>query len=297
MPVEPPIFDASQVAPAGSRNYSTFGSSGGSSSGRYGGFGFGSQGRYGSGGSGASAYGQSQGRWSNAAIAAQQAQSQPQTVPEGEGGFRSALATYSRGGGATTGFRPPLAAGGSAASSRSMASFPSASAPATSTGPRSTAFRPPAFKPPLVARPPGTSRHPPVMSVPPASLASLSASSVAPLSASSAHATHGPPGVTETRASLIPDAVLVNPTLLAPRHVPTAQGDLLASFQRGAGDELEALRRLGAAPAAGGEGTAEKLPSAATGGAPLSPRVKGKGKRPGNAAAATGAAGGKRAKQ
>ncbi|GAA5937445.1 hypothetical protein JCM3775_006616 [Rhodotorula graminis] len=270
MPVEPPIFDAAQASSAGSRNYSTFGSS----SGRYGGSGFSSQGRYGSGGSGSSAFGQSQGRWSNSAIAAQ-GQSQPQAVPPGEGGFRSALSTFNGGG---AGVRTTAAAAGFApASTRPWSS----SAPAAGAAARSTAFKPPGFKPPAMMNPSLPPRSATTAGVrpPPTSLASLSASSVTPFSSSTARASHGPPGVTETRASMIPDAVLVNPTLSAPKHVPTAQRDLLASFQRGADDDLDVLRRLGAPSAAdGGEVGGEAVEVPVGGGAPLSPRAKGKGR-------------------
>lgn len=287
MPVEPPIFDAAQASSAGSRNYSTFGSS----SGRYGGFGFSSQGRYGSGGSGSSAYGQSQGRWSNAAISAQ-GQSQPQAVPAGEGGFRSALSTLTGGG---AGVRASAAAGFAPASARPASS----SAPAAAAAARSTAFKPPAFKPPAMMNPslPPRSSTTSGTRPPPASLASLSASSVTPFSSSTARASHGPPGVTETRASMIPDAVLVNPTLSAPKHVPTAQRDLLASFQRGADDDLDVLRRLGAPSAADGDEVgASVLEVPPGGGAPLSPRAKGKG-RGKRAAAGPASPAGKRAKK
>ncbi|GAA6051585.1 hypothetical protein JCM3770_003484 [Rhodotorula araucariae] len=273
MPVEPPTYDASQASTASSRNYSTFGSS----SGRYGGLGgfsATSQGRYA--GVGSTGGGFSQGRWSNAALA----QSHPQPVPPGQAGFRSALSTFKGGASMGTGVKP-LAAGFAAVSS-----LPSASAPAA---PRSTAFKPPAMMNPTVP-----SRAPALLArATPTSLASLSASSVASFSAASARAsaTLGPPGVTETRASIVRDAVLVNPTLEAPKPVPTAQRDLLASFQRGAGDDLDVLKRL-AAPVEGGN--AVHSVGAPGRGAPLSPKAKGRGKR---AAAGSAAPGGKKARK
>ncbi|BGP43735.1 ATP-dependent DNA helicase srs2 [Rhodotorula kratochvilovae] len=274
MPVEPLMYDASQATSATSRNYSTFGSS----SGRYGGFGgfnSASQGRYAGSGT-SSGGGFSQGRYSNAALA--QAKSQP--VPAGQGGFRSALSTLKAAPSVSAGVKP--LAGGFA--SASAATVPSASAPA--------AGHPRAFKLPAMMNPSVPSRGSAPPRATPASLASLSASSVAPFSAASARltATHGPPGVTETRASLISDAVLVNPTLEAPKQVPTAQRDLLASFQRGAGDELDVLKRL-AAPVEGGDAVSST--TAPGGGAPLSPKKAG-GKR---ASAGSAAACGKKARK
>lgn len=251
MPVEPPIYDISQTPVPGSRNYSTFGSS----SGRYGG---GGGGAYGSGGGFSSGrYGgassQSQGRWSNSQV------HQPQAVPAGEGGFRSALSTFK-------GAAPGTLAGGFSrpATSASVSGI-------AAGAPRSSAFKPPIKFNPTV---PGSSSPSTAANAraPASSLAALATPVVEPLPAH--RPVDGPPRVTETRASMIPDAVLVNPALSAPKPVLSSSKDLLASFQKGAGDELDVFKRFGAE-----HEDKVDYPSAPGGGAPLSPKSKGKGKR------------------
>ncbi|GAA5859197.1 hypothetical protein JCM8547_008911 [Rhodosporidiobolus lusitaniae] len=249
-PVEPVIYDPllHGASVTTSRNYGFFG-------GRYGGGGGGftsldgaGAGRY-SGGAGvfSTAGGQSLGRWSDVSSASQP---QPQAVPPGAGGFRSALSDYNSGG--------SLAAPSSSAPPRLTASNPYAAAAAQAAakpnpwragtrklaapGPssattlpppprasgRSSAFRPPAMMNPVVPGPPTSSTSHPTLPT---------------LSSSSASAPEGKPDIVETRASIISDAVLVNPKLSQPG--PSKSGDLLASFEKGAKGELDAFRLFG----------------------------------------------------
>ncbi|GAA5881915.1 hypothetical protein JCM3774_001294 [Rhodotorula dairenensis] len=207
-----------------------------------------SQGRYG-GSSNYGSYGGGQGRWSNP-------QSQP--VPAGHGGFRSALSTY-KGAGAST------AAGGLGGFGR-----PSSSAPARS------GFKPPAAVAPVPNR---TASLGTTASVRP-SLAATAGIPLAPIP-QSRPVVDGPPGVVETRVSVINDAVLLNPKLSAPG--PSKSTDLLASFQKGAENDLDVFKRLVAekpaetpAPAP----AANLVPGPANGeGPPMSPRAKGTKRR------------------
>lgn len=203
-----------------------------------------SQGRYG----GANSFGGGQGRWSSTPA------SQP--VPAGQGGFRSALSTFK----------------GSAAKLGGF-SRPSSSAPVRA-----------GFKPPM-----------PVASVPQrsgslttngAARPSLSATAGIPLAPipRSRPEVDGPPGIVETRGSLVNDAVLVNPKLSAPG--PSKSNDLLASFQKGAEDDLDVFKRLVAEPqdtASVGQGPtgAEAFQYAPGQGKapPMSPKAKGGKKR------------------
>ncbi|BGP35653.1 ATP-dependent DNA helicase srs2 [Rhodotorula toruloides] len=262
MPVDPPVWDGTSQ-PSGSRDYGSFGSS----SGRYGGFG--SQGRYG--GTFGSSQGQSQGRWSTPAV------SQPQAVPPGQGGFRSALSTFKgSAGGPGTGVN--LTTAGSAPASSSLSNRSgvfTAPRPAGSTAP---------FKPPTLA----SSAAP---RLPPTSLAG-SVGALAPLPPKPP--VDGAPGVVETRASRINDVVLVNPKL-APASLTTGGGrDLLASFQKGAGDELEALKRF-AGGSEEGEIHVAQEPVGVQSGAPMSPKAK--KKRSASSVGAATTAGGKKAKR
>lgn len=241
MPVDPPIWDAASQ-PSGSRDYGGFGSS----SGRYGGFG--SQGLYG--GTFGSSQWQSQGRWSTPTMP------QPQAVPPGQGGFRSALSTF-KGGAGGAGAGVNVTTSGFAPASSSMPSKSggfSAPRPAGSVAP---------FKPPTLA----SSAAP---RLPPTSLAG-SVGALAPLPPKPS--IDGAPGVVETRASRINDVVLVNPKL-APAPLTTSGGrDLLASFQKGADDELEAFKRFADASEetkTDGAHEADQVPP----GAPMSPKAK-----------------------
>lgn len=213
-----------------------------------------SQGRYGGNSSyGSSSYGGSQGRWSTA-------QSQP--VPTGQSGFRSALSTY-KGGGANS------AAGGLGGFSR-----PSSSAPAR-TG----------FKPPVPNRTTslGTAGVRP-------SLAATAGIPLAPIP-TSRPAVDGPPGIVETRVSVINDAVLLNPKLSAPG--PSKSNDLLASFQKGAESDLDIFKKLAAekpaatdpAPAVASD-LAPPFPTTNGNGPPMSPKAKGTKRRAPTAATA-----------
>ncbi|GAA5891913.1 hypothetical protein JCM6882_007403 [Rhodosporidiobolus microsporus] len=272
-PVEPVIFDpALHGSQSGSRNYSSFGSSG-----RYGGGGgfssapSASQGRYGASSGFTTGAGQSLGRWSYPPAA-----SQPQAVPPGEAGFRSALSTF-RPAGSSVNVVP------SASSSRSLA-FPSSSAPQPRTtglppppprpvsaaAPRSNAFRPPAMLNPHVAS--SSSSTPPLSRAPP----------LAPIPTTAPSIDGRPPLTTETRSSVINEAVLVNPKLSAPKTGMSKSGDLLAAFQSGAEGELDVFKRLGKAKEEEIVlASSDDLPNPSTvGGAALLPQSpKGKGKR------------------
>ncbi|GAA6057807.1 hypothetical protein NBRC10513_001145 [Rhodotorula toruloides] len=263
MPVDPPVWDATSQ-PAGSRDYGSFGSS----NGRYGGFG--SQGRYG--GTFGSSQGQSQGRWSTPAV------SQPQAVPPGQGGFRSALSTFKGGAGGAGGGVNLTTVGFAPASS----SLPSKSGGFTAPRPAGSAAP---FKPPTLA--PSTAPR-----LPPTSLAA-SVTALAPLPPKPS--VDGAPGVVETRASRINDVVLVNPKL-APASLTTGGGrDLLASFQKGADDELEAFKRFAGGSEEGGMDVARELAGIQSG-APMSPKAKKKRSAASSGGAAT-KAGGKKAKR
>jgi hypothetical protein len=213
-----------------------------------------SQGRYGGNSSyGSSSYGGSQGRWSTA-------QSQP--VPTGQSGFRSALSTY-KGGGAS-----------SAAGGLGGFSHPSSSAPART-----------AFKPPVPNRTTslGTAAVRP-------SLAAIAGIPLAPIP-TSRPAVDGPPGIVETRVSVINDAVLLNPKLSAPG--PSKSNDLLASFQKGAESDLDIFKKLAAekpaatdpAPAVASD-LAPPFPTTNGNGPPMSPKAKGTKRRAPTAATA-----------
>ncbi|GAA5988890.1 hypothetical protein JCM11641_002112 [Rhodosporidiobolus odoratus] len=125
--------------------------------------------------------------------------------------------------------------------------------------------RPGAFKPPTRRNPPAASSStssstsssfssaalqptPYLRPTPPQPISALSPSSS---SSSKKNDTEGPPQITETRSSLIKDAVLVNPTLHAPVKNPSKSLDLLESFRKGAGEELEGFRRFGGASGPG----------------------------------------------
>ncbi|KAL7336750.1 hypothetical protein BJY59DRAFT_552933 [Rhodotorula toruloides] len=264
MPVDPPVWDVASQ-PTGSRDYGSFGSS----SGRYGGFG--SQGRYG--GTFGSSQGQSQGRWSTPVVP------QSQAVPPGQGGFRSALSTFkSVAGGAGAGVNLTTAGFAPASSSLSSKSGGfTAPRPAGSAAP---------FKPPTVA-PSAAPR------LPPTSLAA-SVGALAPLPPKPP--VDGAPGVVETRASRISDVVLVNPKL-APASLTTGGGrDLLASFQKGADDELEAFKRFAGESEEDGTEVAQESAVGVQSGAPMSPKAKKKRSAASSGGAAT-KAGGKKAKR
>ncbi|GEM08958.1 ATP-dependent DNA helicase [Rhodotorula toruloides] len=263
MPVDPPVWDAASQ-PSGSRDYGSLGSS----SGRYGGFG--SQGRYG--GTFGSSQGQIQGRWSTPAVP------QPQAVPPGQGGFRSALSTFKGGAGGAGADVNLTTAGFTPASS----SVPGKSGGFTAPRPAGSAAP---FKPPTLA----SSTAP---RLPPTSLAA-SIGAIAPLPPKPP--VEGVPGVVETRASRINDVVLVNPKL-APASLTTGGGrDLLASFQKGADDELEAFKRFAGASEGIGMDRVDDVAEVPSG-APMSPKVK-KKRSAASAGGAAAKAGGKKAKR
>lgn len=209
-----------------------------------------SQGRYGGNSSyGSGSYGGSQGRWSTP-------QSQP--VPTGHSGFRSALSTY-KGGGAS-----------SAAGGLGGFSHPSSSAPAR-TG----------FKHPIPSSMRNRTTSLGAAAVRP-SLAATAGIPLAPIP-TSRPVVDGPPGIVETRGSLINDAVLLNPKLSAPG--PSKSNDLLASFQKGAENDLDIFKKLAAEKPAATDPATTAAPDLAPpapsngSGPPMSPKAKGTKRR------------------
>ncbi|BGP20389.1 ATP-dependent DNA helicase srs2 [Rhodosporidiobolus nylandii] len=300
-PVEPAIFDPKKHgSSAGSRNYSSYGRYG---SGGPGGFSSGpfasssqSQGRYGGASSGfTTGAGGSLGRWSNMPSASQPA---PQTVPAGEGGFRSALAGFkaqAAGVGVTVttnGFEDlmdppsssappalkpsnPYAAAAAAAaakpnpwragarnlaasSSSSSLPMPSSSAPAAST---STGLPPPPRA--NAFKPPGF--RPPAMMNPTVPGPPSSASTALPLPPFSRPA---PLPSSAPAAEGPPDIVETRSSMIRDAVLvnpklsqpgPSKGKDLLASFQSGAQGELDAFKMLGAGAAEKGKGKPQEI--------------------------------------
>ncbi|GAA6042157.1 hypothetical protein JCM8097_004990 [Rhodosporidiobolus ruineniae] len=335
-PVEPVSYDpVVHGSSSGSRNYSTFGSSG-----RYGG-GFSSssgnpfgasqassQGRYGASGGFTTGSGQSLGRWSNTGPGSA---SQPQPVPAGQGGFRPASSVARSGitvttagfdslptpsssapsAAISTGLPPPPKAKSGASNPYAAAAAAAAAKPnpwragarnlaaKASTGalptPPSSAQPAPqrAFKPPSFVNP----------SVPSLPSSSISVAASLPTPPPTQKPADGLPLITETRSSLIHDAVLVNPTLSAPKdggHTATKSKDLLASFQSGAAGELDAFKAFGAGGAAQGGGRGGEGEKGAQGEGPRppqSPERYGRGKRAAPLRKTAGGAPAKKAKQ
>lgn len=217
-----------------------------------------SQGRYG----GASQFGSGGGggRWSG--------QQPPQAVPAGQGGFRSALSTFK---------------GAGAGAVNNGFSRPSSSAP-----PR-TGFKPPIPSASLPQRTASLGT--------PAVRPSLAATAGIPLAPipQSRPAVDGPPGIVETRGSLVNEAVLLNPKLSAPG--PSKSNDLLASFQKGAEDDLNTFMRLGAGAAPPAEPDTAPIPAPVGKAPPMSPKAKGGRKRAAAPAATAAKATRKKAKK
>lgn len=216
-----------------------------------------SQGRYG-GNSSYGGYGGGQGRWTTP-------QSQP--VPAGHGGFRSALSTYQGVGG-----------GGAGSAKGGLGGFarPASSAPARSS------FKPPGAAGSIANR---TTSLGTAASVRP-SLAATAGIPLAPIP-QSRPAVDGPPGIVETRVSVINDAVLLNPKLSAPG--PSKSNDLLARFQKGAENDLDVFKRFVAekpaeTPAVAPAGDPVTVPAQGTG-PPMSPKGEGTKRRAPPAAA------------
>ncbi|GAA5834422.1 hypothetical protein JCM11251_007984 [Rhodosporidiobolus azoricus] len=249
-PVDPVIYDPAQHGgQSSSRNYSSFGRYGGGdgfSSGPFASQG-GGGGRYGTSSGFTSGAGQSLGKWSNPPSASAP---QPQPVPPGQGGFRSALSTFRPAGSSgvnttSSSFSRPSASGlpsSSAPQPRTTTGLPpppprTASASTVSSS-RTSAFRPPAMMNPHVPSSSSTSSS----SIP----APLSrAPPLAPIPSTAPTDDGRPPLTTETRSSVINEGVLVNPKLSAPRTGMSKSGDLLAAFQSGANAELDVLKQLG----------------------------------------------------
>ncbi|GAA6025159.1 hypothetical protein JCM10207_008919 [Rhodosporidiobolus poonsookiae] len=269
-PVEPVTFDPALHGSGshGSRNYGSFGGgrlgggfTSGSSVGRYNGnslnsFGA-SQGRYGGTSGFTTGGGQSLGKWSNVSSSSQQAAPQPPSYSQSP--------AYSQ----------PPSFSQALHTEPSKGPYPPTGLPAPPRKATTTAFKPPTMVNPTVpGRPPSTK---------PAS--SSTSSLPAPPRKRPAD---GPPGIVETRASIINEAVLVNPVLSAPG--PSKSTDLLAAFESGARGELEAFKRFGREKDAaaetedaivlGSSSSVEEDPPPATGAAnrapPMSPQAKGK---------------------
>ncbi|GAA6061510.1 hypothetical protein JCM10212_004500 [Sporobolomyces blumeae] len=185
------------------------------------------------------------GRWSNTPNFPS---SQP--VPAGGGGFQTArtLVAPSASQPGTGGIDAASAPRDSKTpTTRRATSPPAYAAPnadaAVQTDVRSTSA---AFKPLRPARNPSATFHPPRYLAPRPPPDSASASTyVPPTKSVPSAATNGPPPTVETRASMIRDAVLVNPVLTAPKTNPSTQRDLLASFQQAESRLLDDMRGLG----------------------------------------------------
>ncbi|GAA6006862.1 hypothetical protein JCM11491_003209 [Sporobolomyces phaffii] len=184
------------------------------------------------------------GRWSTPS-SRPVVQSQP--VPAGGGGFQSARGMLGQnnfgvfGGGKL----PPSTSVPQASASTSNTSAPS--------GKPASAFRPLRPVAPGTATATNPSSLP--LSAPPRYLAPRDQPngipSLPPLP-KTRPATSGPPPTIETRASMIRDAVLVNPKLTTPTVNPSTQRDLLSSFQSAESKLLDTLKGLGG----GGAGSA-----------------------------------------
>lgn len=197
-----------------------------------------SGGRFGAGGGFTSAAGgfSNNGKWSQQSLA-----SQP--VPAGGGGFQSARGLVGQNNFGV--FRTPS----------SSAPQPSTTAPPPAVGayrplrtvvPQSngnvTGRNPAAFRPPI-ANPTGLPPPPKAPTAPPRYLAPREQPNGIPsLPAFSTAPSNGPPKIVETRASMIRDAVLVNPTLSAPTINPSTQRDLLSSFQSAESKQLDGYK-------------------------------------------------------
>ncbi|GAA5902404.1 ATP-dependent helicase [Sporobolomyces salmoneus] len=173
------------------------------------------------------------GRWASSS----QPLPQSQPVPAGAGGFQSARGMMGQHNYSV--FKKP-----------SIASNP---APAASASASTSTSTPGAFKP---LRPNSTSSSSSDFKpfIPPKYLAprqpSTSIPSLPPISHTRS-TEEGPPAIVETRASMIRDAVLVNPKLEKPRFNPSTQRDLLSSFQQGGSSFLEEMKGLGSAEGSG----------------------------------------------
>ncbi|GAA5941279.1 uncharacterized protein JCM15063_006424 [Sporobolomyces koalae] len=185
------------------------------------------------------------GRWSSS----QGSSSQPQAVPAGAGGFQSARGMLGQNNFGVFGKKPVPA---TSASSR----------------PAPTAFRPHRPSAPPTETKPAV--HPPKYLAPrdqPNGTPSL-----APYSKAQSN---GPPPTVETRASMIRDAVLVNPTLSAPTSNPSTSRDLLSSFQSAESKRLDEIKELGNqkqdSPATPSPDTETELPAPADPLPPTSP--------------------------
>ncbi|GAA5883030.1 hypothetical protein JCM16303_006799 [Sporobolomyces ruberrimus] len=174
------------------------------------------------------------GRW------ASQPQTQPQPVPAGGGGFQSARGMMGQ---AQPGmFGRPSTSGLNA---------PASVAPGT--------HRP--FQ--RVRTNPGQSNYSATATqnpAPPRYLAPRDQpNGIPPLPAFSTAPSNGPPATVETRASMIRDAVLVNPRLSAPTINPSTSKDLLSSFQSAENKLLDEIKGLGGTPGSSADGKSKQV--------------------------------------